>query len=169
MQTRQLNLSKETLVSLETIGHLFFSLSIMLEYANPLNIAFIFDYNVQGCEHIKCIIDAALHVFELYLHLALLVDLLNSLSYLGTGRLLACPDLLHDFLREKYQLLLLETTLGAVAGAATVHSWVRCITVSAVPEVRWFWDRESISLVPVILIVRVKSVGHMQLRVRLLL
>ena len=89
-------------MSLETVRSFFLSLGLMLEYSDPLHITLVLDYDVQSRKYVQSIINASLYILELNFHLSLFVYLLNALSNLGTGRLFACPNLLHDFLGEKH-------------------------------------------------------------------
>ena len=69
------------------------------------------DYT-KSAEDIESIVDTPLHIFEVHVHIPVLVDLKDSLGYLGAGCLSMIHYLFKDFFGKKNQLFRFRRPFG---------------------------------------------------------
>ena len=69
------------------------------------DVLFVFLDEDASCKlDIESIVDTPLHIFEVHVHIPVLIDLKDSLGYLGAGCLSMIHNLFKDFFGKKNRL-----------------------------------------------------------------
>lgn len=100
----------------------------VLEDAYPRELVLVLHNDVESSKHVQRIVDAALNILVLNLHLLLFVNFEDARRYRCARRMLPVAHLLHDLLGEEHELLLLERAAHSaghhyLTARSPVHAW----------------------------------------------